>query len=213
MTTLPDAPGIIQVVCKGNNDAAKWANVFHCRNNGSDPDVAMLNTFASDFATAYDGHLMEHVENEVFLTEIIATDLTTHTAAQGSWSGSVEGDYAGQPYPAQVAVVISWKQALRFRGGHPRTYLTGIPLAAGASNRLISPTYQADYLSDALGFLAAVNAITLGGADVELGMLSYYSKVVNPTPPHLRTDPHFEPFYDAAVHDRLDTQRRRLGKE
>lgn len=215
MPFLPDVTDVFRVSCRGSNAGAPWANVFHVRaiGEGDIATDAQLDTFASDFADAYDGHLLEHIENEVQLTDIVVTDLTSTTSGQGRWNGSKAGDYSGQPYPAQVAVVISWRQAFRYRGGHPRTYLPGIPLAAGADNRTLSPTYVAAYLSDGAGFLTAVNGLTIGGTSTELGMVTYYSKPLFPTPPHLRTNPIFYPFTAAAVHGRLDTQRRRLGRE
>lgn len=213
MAPLPDAPGIVRVSLRGTNSGLIWANVMHVAYSTGTPDSTALDTFSADIAAAYHTNLMTHLENELLLTEVVSTDLTTTSSPQGSWSGSFAGGYSGQPFPAQVAVCVSWKQALRYRGGHPRTYLAAIPLAAGADNHSLTPTYVGYYLAGAQAFRTAVNSILLGALDVQLGALSYYSKVETPAPPHLRPTPLFLPFSDAAVHSRLDTQRRRLGRE
>jgi hypothetical protein len=207
MAPLPPAENILRVSVRGNNSGPAWANVFHVEMETGSPSTDDLNTFCEDFAGAYHTNLMPHLENELALTDVVATDLTANDAPQGSWSGLYNGGYAGQPYPAQVSVCISWKQALRFRGGHPRTYLAAIPLASGADNHNLNATYKGYYLAGASAFRAAVNALNIGAQSVQLVMLSYYhNKALRPTPlPYALTG--------EAVHGRLDTQRRRLGRE
>jgi hypothetical protein len=111
--------------------------------------------------------------------------------------------------------VASWQIARRLRGGHPRTYFCGVVQVQMNTMPGVSFTTAgiAQWLGAMQNFLTRFNAITIGTALLVLGALSYYDKVANPTPPHLRTTPVFYPFQSVKMHPRLDSQRRRLGKE
>jgi hypothetical protein len=71
----------------------------------------------------------------------------------------------------------------------------------------LNSTYTNLLQTSAAGFLTDVNGITSGTLVFALAMLSYFQhKQLRPTPqPYLVTG--------ASVHQRLDTIRRRLGKE
>jgi hypothetical protein len=56
-------------------------------------------------------------------------------------------------------------------------------------------------------FAASVNSSSPGGHDIILGTISYQ------TGHSPRPTPLFRPFGDAHVHERLDSQRRRSGRE
>lgn len=204
---LPPIHDVCRISVRGNNAGLAWANVFHASVVTESLDTAELDNFADNIMSDYHAHMMAHVENEVRVTDVTVTCLDSDIAPQGAAAGSMAGAYSGQPYPAQVAVCISWKQALRYRGGHPRNYLPGIPLAAGADNHSLSPVYIASYLADANAFLAAINARSPGGNPCALGMVSYIKNKI------YRVPPLFFPYASAQVHGRLDTQRRRLGRE
>jgi hypothetical protein len=207
MAPLPPVPQVLRVAFSGTYYGARWANVMHVRYSGTRPFPADLDTFCSDMGTAYDGHLLEHISDGVTLTDIDAVDLTDSLGAVGHHSGSYPGDVAGDSLTASVAVCLSWKISRRYRGGHPRTYLCGIPDSVTANVQQLSAGAVTNYLSDATGFMNAVNAIVLGGATVSLGCVHY---VRNGSP---LSPGEFDTIQSAAVHPRLDSQRRRTGKE
>jgi hypothetical protein len=206
MAPLPDIANVLRVVTSGTYYATKWANVFHVKYDGTTPTVSDLNTFCTDFGNAYDGHLLEHVSDGVTLTEVTAVDLTSDVSASGAAAVSHPGDIAGDSLSASVSVCLSWHISRRYRGGHPRTYLPGIPDSVTANVSQLSAGAVTNYESDAAGFMAAVNAIDVGGSPVVLGCVSYR---FNNAP---RITPLFEPFTSSSVNSRLDSQRRRLGK-
>jgi hypothetical protein len=129
---------------------------------------------------------------------------------------SIVGSGAASINPPQCAVCISWKSSgINWRGGRPRTYIPAIPttaLATGGSAALAS-TYATQVKAQGNQFILSSNAIAVTGGPIKVGTISYYNSVVNPTPPHLRTTPVFFPYLSCVVHDRLDSQRRRSGKE
>jgi hypothetical protein len=111
--------------------------------------------------------------------------------------------------PPNCAIVVSWQINSRYRGGHPRWYLAGFPTNAilyqGGSQ--IS-TVIANKVKAWAGYLLAnQSSIAIGANLGQIGTIRYYSKH------ELLVPPVFYPFQAAAVHERLDSQRRRLGKE
>jgi hypothetical protein len=138
-------------------------------------------------------------------------DLGGTSASAVSTTPALPGTAAAAPFSANTAVVISWQWAPAIRGGRPRTYIPGIPqnaiLTTGSSQ--LSSAYAGSMYAAAAAFLTSVNAHTPpgGASHMTLGAVSYYhGHAVRPTPV-------FNPFLSARVHERLDSQRRRLGKE
>jgi hypothetical protein len=116
---------------------------------------------------------------------------------------------SGNPLAPQSAVCWSWSIAASYRGGKPRTYLPGIPQSAlsDPNGAAITPTYATALEGYGVAFKSAVNSITVSPSGIELGSPSYFlHNAVRPTPI-------FFPFLACTVHERVDSQRRRSGKE
>ena len=111
--------------------------------------------------------------------------------------------------PPQAALCISWLSGITQRGGRGRTYLPGVPSDALLSQQgsLIRDTFSGAIKTGAIAYIENVDTHTIGGDSLIIGVPSYYSKC------QLRAVPLFGTTQTAIVHDRLDTQRRRLGKE
>lgn len=89
---------------------------------------ATLTTFASQVATFWGENLAKHVASTISLTDVLAEDLSTGTANQGSWGGTEAGTSANGEAPNQCAMNLEFHIAARYRGGHPRIMH---PLAGG----------------------------------------------------------------------------------
>jgi hypothetical protein len=143
------------------------------------------------------------------LTQLLVADNSGESENYSYQVTSVPGTVSGNSLPPNCAVAISWPILARYRGGHPRWYLPGVPesnLATPGGNYITSTAaggYQAEYAS----FLGAWNQIVVGSTTMQLGTISYY------TGHALRDPPLFRAFQDPQVSLRLDSQRRRLGKE
>jgi hypothetical protein len=107
----------------------------------------------------------------------------------------------------QVALCISWSISDRYRGGHPRTYLPGIDGTFVTGGRLLTTAGHTAYLNAAAGFLTNMNAMTAGGSSWQMCCVRYFSQHQLLANPLVRT------ITGQSVHGRIDTQRRRLGKE
>lgn len=192
----------------GAYSGTKFANVFHVKYAGTSPSAADLATFNGSFGSALGTNLCAGMNTGAAYTEITSTDLSSTTGAKAVSAISHAGlvtPYAG--LSANVAVCVSWLVSNRYRGGHPRTYIVGQDSAAMVDVAHWSTTKVTNAQSQANAFLAAVNAITLGGAAVQLGYLQQFANKI------WLTTPTFHPFTAAVVHNRIDSQRRRLGKE
>ena len=126
-----------------------------------------------------------------------------------SSSENVGGGASGVPFPPQCAVCVTWRSGITALGGRARTYLPSVPQSAVTTpnNAALTSIYALDVESRASTFMNNVNGHLVSGDTATLGVPSYYAKC------QLRPAPVFFPFFAVNVHQRLDSQRRRNGKE
>jgi len=207
MPPLPPAASILLVRLKGTNGSSAWNNVMHVRYSGAAPSSANLVTLANAIGNAWATSLAPLAPTVVTLREIDIADLTSPTAAVGSASMTHAGTRTGSGFTAQVAMVGSWIAALRFRGGHFRQYWPfGVQTDQGSITTW-SSAFQTAAQAGLESFRVAINALSVGTATCQLVGLSYF------TAHALRPTPLPVPIDAVVVHGRIDTQRRRLGKE
>lgn len=201
----------VQLIYSGSAGGLTFnaANVLHLLlGGGAGITTTTLSTLAGQIRAAFGTRFASSISSEWTLIQTILT-LTDGTGVQGTDSTHVVGTGA-VAYPPQCAVCITWKGAIGWRGGRPRTYLPGVPSSATAGSvgsAALSSSFTAPLATAAQNFISDVNALTIAGNSVTLGLISYYSKGA------FRIPPIFIPFQTAVVHDRLDSQRRRSGKE
>lgn len=209
MPALPDTPFCVQVKFTGTYSGGKWANILHVGHSSPGLTTADLNAFALLMRNAWNTHLTPLVNNGAVMNGVEALDLSSHSGAVGTNASSSTGlRSSGSALPAQVALVLSWKIARRYRGGHPRTYLVGMSAGDTTLNTNWTGAYLGVALTNAEAFRVAVSGMTLAGSPgVYLACLSYY------TGGALRPEGRLDPITAVQVHTRIDTQRRRLGRE
>lgn len=214
MPPLPPVPSVIKVEFIGTYQSNTWAIIHHFQYSGSAPTVAQLNTLGAQLATDFGNNLLSgQVSQHVSLLTVKLTDLSSNTGASTEVPVLEAGTNTSTDLPTNVAIGVSWSIAQRYRGGHPRSYLPGAcsnMLASGSVSRL-SGTFLGGLGTGAAGYIAAVNARTLGGSPIVFGSVNYF--VYGAHPPALRSAGVFHAIIGSAVHPRLDSQRRRLGKE
>lgn len=202
--------GVVRLSVEGVYSTAKWANILYLDTTVSaTPTVAELKTLVDDVANLWIDQIMPLLQSAGIFTfargiyfapgdtEVIATD-DFDTAGGDDSGGTV----------ASAASVISWLISSYYRGGHPRTYLCALPQDAQNDVKSLKETYITALSSAAGTFLTGVNAlVTAPFETVALGTVSFA------TGGAWRAPPVFRPYEGAVVHSRIDTQRRRLGKE
>lgn len=161
MPALPAAPSVIRIqfeyVTVGSLRAG---NRIYFRYSGGPPSPANLNTLSTDVSTAFGTDLASLMVVGYALTDVVCTDLTSDTSAEGSWSGSVEGTRSGSGGDASVndAVNHAFQIARRYRGGKPKTFW---PFGVAS-----------DYVNPATWDNAFVAAVAAGWTSFEAALLA-----------------------------------------
>jgi hypothetical protein len=208
MPPLPPIANVLKVELLGTYGIAEWANIFHVQMSAALSSQADLDTFTEAFSDAFAARFLPLLSTNMETLEAKSTDLTSSTALVSNITGLTDtGAIGGNAFSAQTAVAVSWKIHRRYRGGHPRTYLCGIPIADEADTRSISQAAATAFALAGNNFIADVAAMGVGAIPTVLGAVSYRSGNA------ARVTPIFDTFISAACHTRLDSQRRRLGKE
>jgi hypothetical protein len=215
MPPLPIASGGLRIILSGKYVAQNWANVMYAHTTGLDPSEADLTTMATSLKTLWTTTLGTLSVNALTLTQVTVVDISSTSGLAGIWASTpVTGTIAGSASAAQIAGVISWKIARRYRGGHPRTYIPGIAQSSILNHREFTSGWVASAGTAANAWRGGINGMTFASMPLcAFVNFSFYSKTDVPAPPHLRAIPVMNPILTHKVGSRLDSQRRRLGKE
>lgn len=219
MPPLPSVPGVVKIIVNGLTGAAIdriWNNVFHAQYGGTPPSETQLNGIAGNLYNAWiDTGILSQQTVDTTLESVEVVDLSSDMGASGFAAlGPSTGTNGEDPLPAQVCTLISYEQDLRYRGGHPRSYLN----AGGDGNLLTMNQWNPGYLSameDAFDvWWDAWGSTSSGGFSLsQQCSVSYVNKEINPTPPYRRTTPVVLPLLNFSVDQLIATQRRRVGRK
>lgn len=211
MAVLAPIPGLARVSVEGVCGLRPWVNVFHVRPL---TDAAMDQPTVDDIATAvmsgWVAHFLPSLTTDVHPKLAVAIDLGSNVGLQGQATSSAGGTIGGPTSPASVCALINWRIALRYRGGHPRTYLPGVPegavdvdgnLQTGAGNILVTLQAGVD------AFLADLEANTGAAGSLHLAVPHYTVKGVPVVAPNI---PVKSDILSGLVNPIMGSQRRRV---
>ena len=205
---LPLVPSVARFAVSGTNQGQKWVNVFHAKYSNVPADTPTMNAICQAVHTAYLNAFTTLWSANCILNTVDGQDLASRTGAIGTFSLTHPGTSAPAiDMPCQVALTLSWTITDRYRGGHPRTYLPGINGQNVTGGRLLTVAGHTTYLNAASAFLTDMNAITAGASSWQMCCVRYFSQH------QLLANPLVRLIGGQSVHGRIDTQRRRLGKE
>lgn len=207
MPNLPPVASVVRVRVSGLINQTPWANILHIRYSGSPPASADLNGLNSTVAGAYATEFCQLMNPVSVVRNVDSWDLSSPAGASASAAVNHPGTRAGPAWTNDVATCISWKVNYRWRGGHPRTYLPGPTTSDVTAGRLWASTFETLAETSASDFLSIINVATMLGGPLSLVAVRYYSGGA------LLETPLVLPIVGSTVHSRVDTQRRRLGKE
>lgn len=209
----PNPPAhVVRVTVTGTHDVARWANTFWVRNgNETTPTSGDLTSFLNDFVDKF----VTRFAPKVGATWTVTGGIALYYGPAGgildaSSSHTGAGALSGSNLPASVAMCVGWKVQPHYRGGHARTYLAGQVTGNIASTTGFSPTVCAAVAVSANSFLTDINGISHGDlSDLHLGTVSFVLAKA------WRSPPIFRDFVPGAAHvdTRIDSQRRRLGRD
>lgn len=173
--------------------------------------TANLNALATACKSAYVSRFIPELRTEFELQSTTVTLYQDGDSLQGIDGSIVTGTTStGSATSASIALCISWHIAPSYRGGHPRTYLCGIPTTALASVVSFSAGPLGSFRGRASSFhtdLEAITGVGSGIATVEHGIVSFVRGG------EWRVPPVFYRITGSTVDTRIDTQRRRLGRD
>lgn len=208
MAALPPAPGVAKVIIKQAYGNVNVFNILHVAGPiAASWTAGGLQGLATSIRAAWVTNVLPLQASQLTLTDVQCVDLSSEVGEEGVATGSNTGGIATAGLPANVAVCWSWKIARRYRGGHPRTYIAGVHSSqANGPNTLLTGA-QTSHLAAANAMRTAINAIPVIGSTARLVCVHYRrNKVILPAP--LISD-----VLGASVDNRLDSQRRRLGRD
>jgi hypothetical protein len=221
MAPLPPVANVLRCEIMVNIGASIPAGSrFFVEYTGSPPNSTDLNTLAAAIEAAWTSHWAPIVASSEELVKVIVTDLSSDTAAVGTWTGTSAGGNTGGALIASAAVVVGHRTGRRYRGGQPRTYMRG-----GTDDKLASSNQWNDsFLSDALGDWEAMIAAVLATTGISIALtnivlVSYYSgfNTVGPDvegryryPPKKRGTPLVNSIGSSYISKKVGSQRRRL---
>jgi hypothetical protein len=207
MPALANVPGVARFVCTGVLDGINVANVMHVKGaTGSAWSQADMNTMGTQMGLKWIARLVPLVTNAYTFTGVQGQDLTSPVAFSCNIAASQAGGKVGTRLPNSASCCITWKTAAHYRGGHARTYLPPTIASDLTVGTTLIGTYVTAVQAGAAGFLADINAVAVAGPPT-LGLVRRQVNKVT------LTTPLFYPYTDAVVDSRIDTQRRRLGKD
>jgi len=198
-----------RVAISGNLNLRNWANVFHVQfTTSSSISQSDLDAWTTSFANQWKTSFLPVVNNSVNPTLAKSTLYTPGGGVLQSTSAMTGSGSGGTGVSANaMSPLISWLSTVYWRGGKPRTYLPGAINADIQNGSENINAYITTLRTAATGFRTAINALTQGTiTSTVLGMVSFQTGGV------ARTPAVFYAFTGAQVHQRLGTQRRRMGK-
>lgn len=226
MPPLPTPGAVLRVeFLMGINASIEAGSRFFLSYSGGPPNSTDLNTLATDIADSWESTVASQVSTTESLHGVTVTDLSSDTGALGVWTGTKAGAYSGgTPLTASVCAVVNHQTGVRYRGGHPRTYLRcGVidSEVLNGTNEWTS-TFQASVTSVWEAWIAAILAVsTLSITLTNIVNVSWYQGVDTSTPPwrgpgykyppKLRTTPRVETITGSSCALKLGSQRRRLN--
>lgn len=187
---LNPVPGVVRVTLEGFVDTSAadtlWVNVLHWAYTGQPPTNAQCQGFASDVAVFWASNVASLCPSPTTLQAVTCTDLSTTSGGEGEALVLHPGTRGDDSIPANAAFLMSYPSALRYKGGHPRSYLYVLGNAdlQGATNWSTAATAEVGTKWNA--FLQQVSGLVRGStAFSSFVTIRYRGKFLpNGGPPH-----------------------------
>lgn len=217
---LNPVPQVLKIILKGFVDNLAqnvWANVLHARYTGGPPSNADCAQLALQCRNAWETHVASLCPSQTTLQEVQVTDLSSTASGQGATTLISTGTRGDDAIPANAAALISYLAPVRFKGGHPRTYL----YVGGNADLQGAAEWATAFVTEVQtkwnAFLSAINGLPAGTTTTSSpGWVRYHGKFLpNDGPPHYYlTNPLFEayPSTGGTCQTEMASQRGRIGR-
>lgn len=210
MPPLPPLPGAVRIRIQQSMAGVNLQQVQHAIRSGAQVPwtQADVDVLAGNVRAVWVNNFIPLQVTALTLGSVVVEDLSSATGPVGTATGSTAGTDAGAPLSANAAACISWKINRRYRGGHPRMYVGGIAQTRLSNANTWLPAFVTAVDAAAEAFRTAVNATVLsGGGNAQLAVVHYRANGLPLVPPQASL------ISSAVVDTRVDSQRRRLGRD
>jgi hypothetical protein len=193
MPALPPVANTLKVSLVGTlGSDVDVVNIIHFTYSGA-TTTASLDTLATTVESAYNTHVLPIIHESYLLEECHIADLTSDISPVGESIVTHGGAVSGASTPAEVAAVVRRHIPRRYRGGHPKVYVAGIPQADMATPQ----TWTSGFLSAMQAAWTAFEAECIASpptpiTDLTSAVVSYYqgfTVVTNPITGRARNVP------------------------
>lgn len=203
---LPPVANTMKVVQNwhiGSN--LKAENIFHFGYTGGTPTAADLAGFAAAIQAESVSDWKTNTHSSVSIGLVTCVDIASNTGAQGTAGTVTAGTLTGNFLGASICVVMSHKIALRYRGGHPRSYLPIGSSSSASGNGTWGTGITSSFNTDFQNWVTNNEALTQGAITLTgFKAVSYFSGNA------LRVTPQVFAIQQSVAQARMGSQRRRL---
>jgi hypothetical protein len=221
MTALPPVPKTIKFQAEFTDSADSDIRNIHYVSYTNTASAGDLQTMTNAFVAQWTTHMGPQQVTTVSLEQVLAQDLSSPTGAAALSGGGSAGTNSGTHLTSGACFVMSNEAQFRYRGGHSRTYITGIPSSGLEDANTWTTAFQtgmvnawsafwsaflAEASSTALGTLAHVVAHRFGKTATAPVDVPGYRLVARSVP---LTSPWTEPVVAYRTNPQVGSQRRR----
>lgn len=156
MPPLPDVPNVIQITLRYTDGGdSNMQNHWYMSYTGtvSETDAA---TFAATVNSQWLTHIAPEIGNWANLLSVTVNDLSSTLGAKVINETGGAGTASPPKLSSGVAAVISRIESDKYRGGHSRIYVPGIPEGNLATSNTWSTTFQSALSAAWLAFITAL---------------------------------------------------------
>lgn len=208
--------GVARIAIGGAISGVPWVNIFHVRHEPlSAWSTATLQDLVDTVRASYVTRFAPVINSQASIGDAEVVDLSSELGAAAVGVGSHVGTMSGTGFTSQVAQCVTWAISRRYRGGHPRTYLPPPSTSAttGGTANTWSPTHVTNVNAAVTGFRNDVNTADYAGVGGTLVCVHRFRTEVTGEPPVILDPPIVDVITSGSVDTRVDSQRRRLGKD
>jgi hypothetical protein len=200
-------PTFAKCVVSGTTQGHRWAQVFYLALTGSGVTSTDLESLCDSIKAAWTTSIAPQLEQTCILTGVQITYIpSAGNEVIGVKAYSQAGGISTGPIQdAGASAVVSWKIGAYYRGGHPRSYVTGVPAAKVTTGSALTSAYVTSLTAAWEAFRVALNTMTATHVtSVIMGTISFARDKA------WRVTPLFFPYQSVLVSPTLGSQRRRI---
>lgn len=210
---LPDVPNAIMIKISGTISGQPWVNILHCVHDAATANSTDLTTMAQNILNAVGTQLKPIWATTCSCNLVVCTDISSRTGSIGATALPVQTGVVGGGVANNVSYAVGWTIGRRYRGGHPRTYHTGLCSTQLNGQTQVQSTFRTTLLSAWAGIKTAIE--TTGLATIpnpRMCAISYFHGKNTDGSPALRGTPIVDVITGVKGDLRIDSQRHRLGR-